>query len=65
LYRRLQKDLSIPIISSPSEYVFPLYDVYDTAYHLLRKGRRMRTQLLIDDFNRTDGIGFGGKGDQT
>jgi hypothetical protein len=66
LYERLGQELSLPVISNPHHYVFPMYMVFDTAYHLLREGRRVRTHQLINDLEQTDGIGYGGiRGDQT
>ncbi len=64
LYERLEKSLSMPVISNPADYVFGEEAMYDTAYHLLREGRRIRTYQLLDDLERTAGIGYGGvKGD--
>lgn len=60
LYTRLRNRLTFPVISNPADYVFRLPDMYDTAYHLLRAARRLRTYQLIDDLDRTEGIGYGG-----
>ncbi|MFV1981397.1 MAG: hypothetical protein ACC655_09610 [Rhodothermia bacterium] len=65
LFVRLREDLSIPVISDPADYVYPLRMMFDTAYHTLREGRRLRTYRLLNDLMITDGIGYGGRrGDQ-
>jgi hypothetical protein len=63
LDQRLRKDLAIPIISKPEDYIFHLSDMYDTAYHLRRDGRRLRTVKLIRDLETTQGIGNGVRGE--
>lgn len=65
LFARLREGLSFPVISDPADYVYPVRMMFDTAYHLLREGRRLRTHQLISDLVKTDGIGGGGvRGDQ-
>ncbi len=65
LYARLRENLSLPVISDPGDYVYPPRMMFDTAYHLLREGRRARTYQLLNDLVKTNGIGFGGlRGDQ-
>jgi hypothetical protein len=65
LYQRLRDDLTIPIISEPANYTFHAMEMYDTAYHLLRESRRIRTHRLLNDLHITEGIGSGGvRGEQ-
>lgn len=56
LDRKLRSDLTIPVISNPEDYVFSVDDMYDTAYHLMRSARRVRTLKLIDDLESAGGI---------
>jgi hypothetical protein len=49
LYKRLKPELDFPIISTPSDYTFPLEQMFDTPYHLTRTGRQTRTDRLIQD----------------
>jgi len=65
LDQTLRKELAFPIISKPEDYIFPMYDTYDTAYHFRREGRRIRTYKLISDLEATPGIGRGGGGEPT
>lgn len=65
LDQRLRKDLAVPVISKPEDFIFSMEDMYDTAYHLRRQARRIRTQTLLDDLETTQGIGVGGGGTQT
>lgn len=65
LDQALRKGLAFPIISKPEDYIFPLQDMYDSAYHLRREGRSIRTQKLINDLDATQGIGRGGSGQPT
>ena len=66
LYSKLRTGLTFPVISDPHDYVFPLHMMFDTAYHLLREGRRIRTYQLINDLEKTDGINNGlNRGDRT
>lgn len=62
LDQRLRKDVAIPIISKPEDYIFEMPYMYDTAYHLRREGRRIRTLQLVEDLEATPGIGVGGGG---
>ena len=59
LDQRLRKDLAVPIISKPEDYIFEMQYMYDTAYHLRREGRSIRTEALIRDLEATPGIGAG------
>ncbi len=47
LYERLSIGLSIPILGTPKDFVFPSAYFYDTAYHMNRDGREIRTQKII------------------
>lgn len=49
LDRRLRAQLTFPVISRPEAYTFPLAQMYDTPYHLLRAGRTQRTAQLLQD----------------
>ncbi len=49
--QRLRQGLSFPVISHPDAYTFPLDQMYDTPYHLLREGRTRRTAQLIQDLD--------------
>lgn len=49
LYRHLEKNLDIPILSSPEEYIFPEVYFFDTVSHLNATGRRIRTEKMIND----------------
>jgi hypothetical protein len=62
LDQRLRKDLAVPIISKPEDYIFEMRYIFDTAYHLRREGRRIRTETLIRDMQATPGIGTGADG---
>lgn len=44
----LSKDLKIPIINKPSDFVLDDSLFFDTAYHLTKQGRQKRTCILID-----------------
>jgi hypothetical protein len=57
LYAKLHDGLKMPVISDPSEYVFRHDQMYDTAYHLLREGSRLRTEKLLSDLQNAEGIG--------
>ncbi|GHV43648.1 hypothetical protein AGMMS49546_25860 [Spirochaetia bacterium] len=43
---------NISVISSPDDYCFPVDYFYDTTYHLNAKGRKIRTERLIQDLKR-------------
>jgi len=49
LYDRLKRDLTLPIVGTPNRYCFPDIYFFDTSYHLLREGRRVRTLQMVDD----------------
>lgn len=54
LDRRLRETLEFPVISRPEDYTFPLEQLFDTAYHLRRTGRRIRTERLLHDLRVND-----------
>ncbi|SHM73469.1 hypothetical protein SAMN05444266_110157 [Chitinophaga jiangningensis] len=43
----LHRDLQIPVISGPQDFVYPDTLYYDSYYHLTKTGRNLRTQQLI------------------
>ncbi|MBV7532542.1 hypothetical protein [Chitinophaga sp. sic0106] len=43
----LRKDLRIPVICRPQDFVYPDTLYYDSYYHLTKTGRNLRTQQLI------------------
>jgi hypothetical protein len=43
----IRKDLKIPVLNTPADLVFPDSLFYDTQYHLLKTGRKMRTDRII------------------
>jgi len=45
----IQRDLLIPIISNPDNYLFPDNYFWGNVYHLNAVGRKERTQILIKD----------------
>lgn len=45
----LLKNIRLPIISKPEDYIFPIDYFFDTRYHLTNEGRIQRTQRLIRD----------------
>lgn len=45
---RLRRDVSMPIINRPEDAVLPGAVFYDTVYHLMEEGGRLRTQHLIE-----------------
>jgi hypothetical protein len=51
-YDQLRRQLKMPIISLPSDYVYPVNYFYDTPEHLTAKGRKARTERLIADLKR-------------
>lgn len=65
LDQTLRKGLAFPVISKPEDYIFPMREMYDSAYHLRREGRRVRTYKLLSDLEATPGVGAGGQGKQT
>ena len=40
------------IISTPNQYVFPDNFFFDTVYHLNKKGRNIRTEIIIKDIKK-------------
>ncbi len=54
LDHRLRASLRFPVVSRPEDYTFPLGQLYDTAYHLRREGRRVRTEQLLQDLRAAD-----------
>jgi len=44
----LRKDLDVPLLSTPEDYVFPIERFYDWVYHLDREGRQERTAKVIE-----------------
>ena len=44
----LRKDLDLPLLSRPEDYVYPLDHFYDWVYHLNREGRDLRTTKVIE-----------------
>ncbi len=49
LYARLLSDIRVPLVGTPESYCFPDSYFYDTEYHLLRDGRRIRTEQMAKD----------------
>lgn len=49
LYQRLQSNLQVPLVGTPECYCFPDEMFFDTEYHLLREGRRIRTEQMAVD----------------
>jgi hypothetical protein len=43
----VNKDLKIPVLNTPIDFEYPDSIFYDTEYHLLRAGRKMRTDRFI------------------
>ncbi len=48
LHRILKDKLSFPVLCSPEEFKFTDDLFFDTPYHLTRKGRDKRTQIIIN-----------------
>lgn len=44
------KTIGIPIISNINDYHLPMNLMFDTRYHLTKKGSDIRTKMLISDF---------------
>ena len=44
----LSRELKIPIVNTPEEMYLPPDNFFDTYYHLNRRGRQKRTDLLIE-----------------
>ncbi|MFN2377914.1 MAG: hypothetical protein ABR538_15375 [Candidatus Binatia bacterium] len=48
LHAALGRDLRVPLLSTPLDYVYPVEDFFDWVYHLNREGRSRRTARVID-----------------
>ncbi len=44
----LRRELEIPLLSTPEDYVYPIGNFYDWVYHLNREGRELRTAKVIE-----------------
>lgn len=51
-YHALKRELHCELLGNPEEFVLPDTMFYDTVYHLLRKGRSIRTQKIIQHLQR-------------
>ena len=51
-----EKELGIPYISDPLDYIFPADLMSDSVYHCNSRGEQVRTELLIEDLRRA-GVG--------
>ncbi|MBO5760371.1 MAG: hypothetical protein J6S53_02385 [Lentisphaeria bacterium] len=47
--KKLQKELSFPVISDFREYYFPPEYFFDSCFHLTKEGAEKRTALLVKD----------------
>lgn len=54
----LHRELQVPILGRPEDMVFPDSLFFDAVYHLNARGRRSRTDLLVQQL-RSAGIGPG------
>ena len=52
LYNWLKKDLSMPLLGKPTDFVFPDQWFYDSINHLNKKGRRIRTFIVIRELKK-------------
>lgn len=52
LYKSLQKEMNIVMLSTPSDHVFPADEFYDTNYHLNSVGRKRRTEQIAIDIKK-------------
>ncbi len=50
--KEVLKDNKFQLISSPEEYIIPDSLIFDTPYHLTKKGVDYRTKLLIQDLKK-------------
>lgn len=57
----LTRELKIPILSTPLDFVFPQTFFYDTVYHLTGAGRMLRTQKVIQKLNSVRNQIFDGR----
>lgn len=46
-YKQMKEGLDFPVLGTPADFVFSDTLFYDTVYHLLRKGRSLRTARVI------------------
>jgi hypothetical protein len=53
IHDQLKQGLGMPIVSLPSDYIYPINYFYDSPEHLTAKGRKMRTERLIADLRQT------------
>jgi len=52
VYKRLEKELTMPMFDGPSDQVYPLNYFFDSPYHMNKIGREARTKRLIKDLER-------------
>jgi hypothetical protein len=52
IHNQLKQQLKMPILSSPSDYVYPINYFYDSPEHLTARGRKARTERLIEDLKQ-------------
>jgi hypothetical protein len=52
IYNQLKQKMNIPIVSPPSNYMYPINYFYDSPEHLTAKGRKARTERLIADLKQ-------------
>ncbi|MEO7357971.1 MAG: hypothetical protein ABIY50_10695 [Ignavibacteria bacterium] len=48
LDKKLSRELKMPVIASPTEFIFPDSLFFDTVYHLNKEGRELRTIRMIE-----------------
>jgi hypothetical protein len=48
LEQRLAKDMRIPIVGTPADFVLPADLFFDTRFHLNERGRALRTMKMIE-----------------
>jgi hypothetical protein len=49
LVQDIQTKIQMPVVGTPQRYCFPDPYFFDTSYHLLREGRRLRTEQMAVD----------------
>ncbi len=52
LEKDLKNNLKIPILSEPTQFVYPNIYFFDTHYHLTKQGRKQRTEGLSKILNK-------------
>jgi hypothetical protein len=52
----LRRDLAVPLLSTPEDYVYPIDHFYDWVYHLNREGRQLRTAKVIEQIRPLAGL---------